>query len=83
MTKTEINAAIVAEARAKIKDLGLQGKLDIFPVENSFTRRPRYWMKEGTALFKVLMWTINDLDADELSVELDERISEAREHFGL
>ena len=42
MTKTEINAAIVAEARAKIKDLGLQGKLDIFPVENSFTRRPRY-----------------------------------------
>lgn len=24
MTKTEINAAIVAEARAKIKDLGLQ-----------------------------------------------------------
>ena len=50
MTKTEINAAIVAEARAKIKDLGLQGKLDIFPVENSFTRRPRYWMKEGTAV---------------------------------
>lgn len=47
MTKTEINAAIVAEARAKIKDLGLQGKLDIFPVENSFTRRPRYWMKQS------------------------------------
>ena len=40
-------------------------------------------MKEGTALFKVLMWTINDLDADELSFELDERISEARQHFGL
>ena len=28
MTKTEINAAIVAEARAKIKDLGVQDQAE-------------------------------------------------------
>ena len=83
MTKTEINAAIVAEARAKIKDLWLQGKLDIFPVANAFTHRPLYWMDGNTALFKVLMWTINDLDADEISAELDDRISAARQYFGI
>lgn len=83
MTKTEINAAIVAEARAKIKALGLEGKLDIFPVANAFTHRPLYWMYGNIALFKVLMWTINDLNPYEISAELDDRISAARQHFGI
>ena len=81
MTKTEINKRIIAEARGKIKALGLEGKLDIFPVANAFTHRPLYWMHGNTALFKVLMWTINYLDPNEISAELDDRISAARQHF--
>jgi hypothetical protein len=83
MKKSEINAAIISEARVKIEALGLQGKLDIFPVSNTCTYRPRFWKEGGTALFKVLMWTINGLTWEEMSTELDSRISEARQYFGI
>lgn len=81
MTKTEINQKIVAEARKKIADLGLEGKLDIYPVANTFTRRQRYW-KDGTMnLFKVHMWDLNELSEKEISDELDARIAAARIYF--
>ena len=43
MTKTEVNNRIVAEARIKIAEAGLEQGLDIYPVTNTFTSRPRYW----------------------------------------
>ena len=84
MSKKEKNKMIVKLTRNKLTRLGLKGKLDIFPVENTFTRRPRYWSdSEGTALFKVHMWDLNCLSGDKLADAIDTRIEQARAHFGL
>lgn len=63
--------------------LGLEGKLDIFPVCNVFTRRPRYWKDGELNLFKVHMWNLNELDSEQISEVLEERIMAARMYFGL
>lgn len=83
MTKSEINKKIVVDARQKIAELGLEGKLDIFPVCNVFTRRPRYWKDGELNLFKVHMWNLNELDSEQISEVLEERIMAARMYFGL
>jgi hypothetical protein len=83
MKKTELNKIIVAEARARISSLGLSSTLDIYPVENTFTRRPHYWTVGSTHFFKVHMWDLNSLDEAEWSAELDARISAARGHFNI
>lgn len=81
--KSEINSQIVAETRAKIEKFGLFGKLDVFPIANTFTYRPRYWSEGSMHFFKIHLWDINGLDAIERSKEIDDRISAAREYFGL
>lgn len=84
MKKLEKNREIVAEIRGRLKDAGLEDVLDVFPVENSFTRRPRFWVdSDGVALFKVLMWDLNPLDKESLDAEIDRRIRAARRHFNL
>lgn len=83
MTKTEINNRIVAEARIKIAEAGLEQRLDIYPVTNTFTRRPRYWNDGNISYFKVHMWDLNKLSVEDISKELDSRISAARAHFGM
>ena len=83
MAKRERNNAIISEARQKIDDLGLSGKLDIFPVENPSTRRQRYWTADDVHLFKVHMWDINSMSEADCSAELDARIKAACKYFGL
>ena len=81
MKKHEKNKQIVAEIRLRIKKLGLEDKIDIFPVENVCTFRPRYWCSEGIGMFKVHMWDINQLEGKELSDAIDARITDARLYF--
>lgn len=83
MGKLDINKAIILEICKRISKLGLDGKIDVFPVQNTFTHRPRYWEEGGVGMFKVLMWSINSLEGKELSDEIDKRIREARAHFGV
>ena len=56
MSKKERNNQIVAMTRKKLGDAGISDKMDIFPVENVCTRRPRYWNDGEKNLFKVHMW---------------------------
>lgn len=81
--KKQLNKIIVAEARNKISKIGLSVKLDIYPVETTFTRRPRYWTDGSMNFFKVHLWDLNSLDADAWSEGLDVRIDAARRHFGV
>lgn len=83
MSKKEKNASIVKQVRDVIVQKGLAGKLDIFPVENTFTRRPRYWNDGNVNLFKVHMWDLNKLDGEQLSNEISERVNQAVKYFSL
>lgn len=84
MKKLARNRAIIADIRSRLKESGLDDVMDVFPVENTFTRRPRYWVdSDGVALFKVHMWNLNSLDKQSLDAEIDRRIREARRHFNL
>lgn len=69
--------------RDVIVQKGLAGKLDIFPVENTFTRRPRYWNDGNVNLFKVHMWDLNKLDGEQLSNEILEKVNQAVKYFNL
>lgn len=83
MLKSEINKRIVAEARRRIAEAGLEHKLDLYPVTNVFTRRPRFWKSGDMCYFKVHMWDLNSLDEHDASAELDSRISAARTYFNI
>lgn len=83
MTKKERNIEIVDMARRKLSEAGISDKMDIFPVENVFTRRPRYWNDVGKNLFKVHMWDLNDMSETDCEKEIDNRIREARRHFDI
>ena len=81
MRKKERNEQIVALTRKKLGDAAILDKLDIFPVENVCTRRPRYWNDGEKNLFKVHMWDINSLSEHECEDEIDNRIKAARCYF--
>jgi len=82
MRKKEKNAVIIKKIRKEINQRGLSGVLDVYPVETTCTNRPRHWVDyNGVHLFKVLMWTVNELDTEKLSKTIDTRIAEARRYF--
>ena len=83
MNKTERNKQIIAITQKKLEDAGISDKMDIFPVENVFTRRPRYWNDGEKNLFKVHMWDVNTMSEKECEIEIDNRINAARKHFGI
>lgn len=83
MTKKEQNEQIVKRIREKLEKAGIQNTLDVFPIENTFIRRPRYWNNGEKNMFKVHMWDLNNLTEQECEREISRRISEAREHFGI
>lgn len=83
MRKKERNEQIVALTRKKLSDAGILDKLDVFPVENVCTRRPRYWNDGEKNLFKVHMWDVNSLSEHECEDEIDNRIKDARCYFGI
>ena len=83
MRKKERNEQIVALTRKKLGDAGILDKLDIFPVENVCTRRPRYWNDGEKNIFKVHMWDVNSLSEQECENEIDRRIEAARRYFGI
>ena len=83
MGKLAMNSQIIKQFYVKLEALGLDAKLKLFPIENAFTRRPRYWSKEGVCYFSVLMWQLNDLDSVSLEQEINARIAAARTHFGI
>lgn len=83
MQKKQINKEIIHKLRMKLRTLKLEDKLDVFPIENTFTRRQRYWIdgQTGKAFFKVHMWNLNSLEEYELEQEINARISAARAYF--
>lgn len=81
MSKKEKNKKIITEIRIRLEKAGISDRLDVFPVENTLTKRPRYWNNGEKNLFKIHMWDLNSLDADDCSVQIDERISVARKYF--
>ena len=83
MTKKEQNQKIVKRIREKLEKAGILDKLDVFPVENTCIGRPRYWNNGQKNLFKIHMWDLNALSENECEFEIDKRILEAREHFGI
>lgn len=84
MTKTEKNELIVEMFNKKLEQLGLQDDLFIEPIPNMFKKRPRYGVyKDGTKRFAVQMWELNELDEIALEHEIESRINDAREYFGL
>jgi hypothetical protein len=83
MSKKERNKKIISMTRKKLGAAGILDKMDIFPVENICTRRPRYWNDGEKNLFKVHMWDINAMSEQECEKEIDNRIMEARKHFGI
>lgn len=82
-SKTALNADIVALTREMIIQRGLGGKLDVFSVSNTFTRRPRYWKEGAVNLFKVHLWDINCMEPELWEQEIKSRIDAACRHFGL
>ena len=83
MNKAEINCKIINLFRLRIEALGLGSTLALFPIENCFTRRPRFWRKDGIHYFSVFMWQLNELDADSLEQAINTRIASARAYFGI
>ena len=85
MQKREKNQQIIKKVQDKIYTRGLYGKLAMFPVENVFTRRPRFWRDKNTgkAFFKVHMWDINTLEGAKLEEAIESLILDAVAHFGL
>lgn len=83
MTKKERNKQIISMTRQKLTEAGIADKLDIFPVENTCTMRPRYWNDGEKNLFKVLMWDVNDMSESDCEKEMDNRIRAARKYFGV
>lgn len=81
MGKKERNKQIIAMTRKKLRDAGIFDEMDIFPVENVYIRRPRYWNDREKNLFKVHMWDINAMSEQECEEEIDNRINAARKHF--
>lgn len=83
MSKTERNQQIIALIRSKLNDAGISDILDVFPIENTCTMRPRYWNDGEKNIFKVHMWDVNSLSEQECEKEIDSRIEAARRHFGI
>lgn len=83
MNMKEKNKKIVQEIQKEIKNQGLSDSLDVYPVENTSTRRPRYWTDGDIHLFKVHMWNLNKMDTDELTDEIKNRIDQAKGYFKL
>lgn len=83
MQKKERNKQIVAFIRSKLNDAGISDRLDVFPLENTCTRRPLYWNDGEKNIFKVHMWDVNSLSEQECENEIDSRIEAARRHFGI
>lgn len=81
MSKKEKNKKIIVEVRNRLAKAGISDRLEVFPVENTFTKRPRYWNNGETNLFKIHMWDLNSLDDEDCSAEIDQRISAARKYF--
>ena len=82
--KTEKNKEIVKMVEKRIKELGYDGKLEIDPIHNTFKRRNHFTKKaDGTGVFTAFMWQMNFLTDEELAADIDDRINEAAEYFGL
>jgi hypothetical protein len=83
MSVKEKNHTIVKMVRDEITRRGLAGKMDVYPVENTFTRRPRFWNDGCVNLFKIHMWDLNKLSGSELNDEITARVDQAQKHFSL
>lgn len=83
MSKKEYNKIIIEMIREKIAERRLTDVLDVYPIENTFQRRQKYWTDGNVHLFKVHMWDLNCLSGDELYNEIELRINEAIKYFGL
>ena len=81
--KREINKQIVQKFRNYIRAIGLEGELNVFPVENVATKRARFWEDGDGYWMKILMWSVNTLDNQELEQEIEARVAEAVCYFDL
>ena len=79
---TQRNKVIVQMFNEQIANLGLEGKLAVEAITNTFTRRPLYFSyADGIPRFKVHLWDLNKLPDDELKREIANRIQQARNYY--
>lgn len=84
MILTEKNKIIMEMFQQRIDSLRLRGKLAMDPIENGFKRRNHFTKdNQGTGIFTVFLWQLNKLADYKLTIEIDNRIEEARMHFNL
>lgn len=85
MMLTERNKEIIIEFNILIKKRGLENKLEMVPIENTFKRRPHFYSSSNGEYhyFTVFLWQINKLAPLEATAEIKKRIDEAIQHFQL
>ena len=82
MGKLEQNNIIINKINLKLSEKGIKDKLLFEPIENTFKVRPKFGVyKDGTQRFSAFLWQLNTLDDEELDLEIEFRIQEARNHF--
>lgn len=84
MSKASKNAEIEKQVKRRIKKLGYGNRLVMDPIPNTFKRRNHFTRTaNGTCVFTAFMWQLNSLEGKELKKEIDRRILEAANYFGL
>lgn len=84
MSLLKRNEEIAHMFQVRIAEFGLGGKLEFDPIQNTFKRRNPYTKRaDGVCVFTGFMWQMNKLSQDELMEEIDRRILNAANHFGL
>lgn len=84
MSKASKNAEIEKLVKRRIKKLGYGKRLMMDPIPNTFKRRKHFTRTaDGTCVFTAYMWQLNVLEGKELKREIDRRILEAADYFGL
>lgn len=84
MSKASKNAEIEKQVKKRIKKLGYGKRLMMDPIPNAFKRRNHFTRTaDGTCVFTAFMWQLNSLEGKELKKEIDRRILEAANYFGL
>ena len=63
MKLRERNQIVIERFQERISSLGLEGRLEIYPIENTFTRRSHFMRGDnGTCFFTAFLWQLNKLN---------------------
>lgn len=84
ISKKEMNKMIVTDIRKTLQDQGIHDKFDVYPIENTATKRNRHFTNaDGKKCFALHMWSVNSLPEKERNDVINRRIKEGRKHFNI